>query len=122
MNQNKLNIVKNFVEFCKQELNIQALPKVTLIDDKNFVEQFRSFGEYNPVEGTVRVFYPGRNLADVCRSLAHELCHHRQNELGLLYNQAGETGSEIENDANAMAGIIMRDFGKMNVELYGLSN
>lgn len=122
MNQNKLNIIKNFVEFCKQELNIQTLPKVTLIDDRNFVEQFRSFGEYNPAEGTVRVFYPGRNLADVCRSLAHELCHHRQNELGLLYNQAGETGSEIENDANAMAGIIMRDFGKMNVELYGLSN
>lgn len=120
MDQNKLNTVKKFVEFCKQELNIQTLPKITLIDDKNFVEQFRSFGEYNPAEQTVKVFYPGRNLADVCRSLVHELCHHRQNELGLLYNEAGETGSEIENDANAMAGIIMRDFGKINADVYDL--
>lgn len=120
MNQNNLNTLKEFVAFCKRELNIQALPKVSLTADRNFVLNGRSFGEYNPVENTVRVFYPTRNLADVCRSLAHELCHHRQNELGLLYSTAGETGTDIENDANAMAGVLMREFGKMNPEIYDL--
>lgn len=120
MNRNKLKILKEFVNFCKEELNIQTLPKISLTANKDFVLTGRSFGEYNPVESTVRVFYPTRNLADVCRSLAHELCHHRQNELGLLYNMAGETGTDIENDANAMAGVIMREFGKVNSQIYGL--
>lgn len=120
MNQNSLSILKDFIRFCKQELNIQTLPKISLIKDKSFVEQNRSYGFYSPSEQTAGVFYPGRNLADVCRSLAHELCHHRQNELGMIYNEAGETGTEIENDANAMAGIIMRDYGKKNINVYDL--
>ena len=120
MDQNKLNILKDFISFCKQELNIQTLPKISLIKDKSFVEQNRSYGEYNPQTNALKVFYPGRNLADICRSLAHELCHHRQNELDMIYNDAGETGTDIENDANAMAGIIMRDYGKKNVAVYDL--
>lgn len=93
-----------------------------MINDKSFVENYRSFGEYVPGEMTIRVFYLGRNLADVCRSLAHELVHHRQNELDLIYNEAGETGSDIENDANAMAGIIMREYGKLDPSVYDLES
>ena len=120
MPQNKLSILKDFIAFCKKELNIQTLPKVSLIKDKAFVEQNRSYGEYNPETNAVRVFVTGRNLADICRSLAHELCHHRQNELDMIYDEAGNTGTDIENDANAMAGIIMRDYGKKNVAIYDL--
>jgi len=120
MDQNRRNILKDFIAFCKEELNIQTLPKISLLNDKNFVEQFRSFGEYNPQTNSIRVVALNRNLADICRSLAHELCHHRQNELDMIYNEAGETGTDIENDANAMAGIIMRDYGKRNVDVYEL--
>lgn len=122
MSQNKLSVLKDFIAFCKQELNIQTLPKIALIKDKSFVEQNRSYGEYNPQTNSIKVVSLDRNLADICRSLAHELCHHRQNELGMIYNEAGETGTDIENDANAMAGIIMRDYGKKNVAVYDLDN
>ena len=120
MHQNRLNVLKDFIGFCKAELNIQILPKISLLNDKSFVEQFRSFGEYNPQTTTIKVVALNRNLADICRSLAHELCHHRQNELNMIYNEAGDTGTDIENDANAMAGILMRDFGKRNVDVYEL--
>jgi hypothetical protein len=40
----------------------------------------------------------------------------------MLYNDAGETGTDVENDANAMAGVIMRDYGKKNVAVYDLDN
>lgn len=120
MHQNRLNVLKDFIGFCKAELNIQTLPKISLLNDKSFVEQFRSFGEYNPQTTTIKVVALNRNLADICRSLAHELCHHRQNELGMIYNESGDTGTDIENDANAMAGILMRDFGKRNVDVYEL--
>jgi hypothetical protein len=122
MPQNKPSILKDFLTFCKKELNIQTLPKISLIKDKAFVEQNRSYGEYNPQTNAVKVFVTGRNLADICRSLAHELCHHRQNELDMIYDEAGNTGTEIENDANAMAGIIMREYGKKNVAIYDLDN
>lgn len=120
MNQKNLDILKHFIGFCKKELEIQSLPKISFIRNGDFVETCRSFGEYNPDKITIRVFITGRNLADICRSLAHELVHHRQNELGLIYNTAGETGTEIENDANSIAGIIMREYGKLNLSVYGI--
>ena len=120
MDQKKRDILKHFIRYCKKELNIQSLPKISMINDKSFVETYRSFGEYRPGDMSIRVFYLGRNLADVCRSLAHELTHHRQHELDLIYDEAGETGSDIENDANAMAGIIMREYGKLNPSVYDL--
>lgn len=120
MNQNNLDILKHFVGFVKKELNIQSLPSIKLISDKDFVSNYRSYGEYNPNQSYIKVFYPGRNLADVCRSLAHELVHHRQMELGMLDDNSGDTGSDIENDANALAGIIMRDYGKLNLSVYNL--
>ena len=120
MHQNRLNTLKDFIGFCRAELNIQTLPKISLLNDKSFVEQNRSFGEYNPQTNAIKVVALNRNLADICRSLAHELCHHRQNELNMIYNEAGDTGTDIENDANAMAGILMRDFGKRNVDVYEL--
>lgn len=122
MDQRKRDILKHFIRYCKKELNIQSLPKISMISDKSFVENSRSFGEYRPGDMSIRVFYAGRNLADVCRSLAHELTHHRQHELDLIYNEAGETGSDIENDANAMAGIIMREYGKLDPSVYDLES
>lgn len=122
MDQNKLETLKHFIRFCKKELNIQSLPKISMVNDKTFVEERRSFGEYHPGSMSIKVFSLGRNLADVCRSLAHELTHHRQHELGLIYDTAGETGTDIENDANAMAGIIMREYGKLNSSVYNLEN
>ena len=120
MDKKKLDTLKHFIKYCKQELNIQSLPYISLINDKSFVEEHRSFGEYNPSANSVRVVALSRNLADICRSLAHELTHHRQWELGLINPGSGDTGSEIENDANAMAGIIMREYGRLNSSVYDL--
>lgn len=120
MTRNNLDTIKHFIRFCKEELNIQSLPAIKLINDRSFVEQFRSYGEYSVHENQARVYYPGRNLADICRSLAHELVHHRQKELNMIADRSGETGTEIENEANAMAGIIMRDYGKLNLSVYDL--
>jgi len=120
VDQKKLNLIKHFIYFCKKELGIQSLPKISFIKARDFVDKRRSFGEYSPNDRTIKVFIRERNLADICRSLAHELVHHRQNELELLYNDAGETGTETENDANSIAGIIMREYGKLNLDIYAL--
>ena len=40
----------------------------------------------------------------------------------MIGDGSGNTGSEIENEANAMAGIIMRDYGKLNLSVYNLDS
>ena len=40
----------------------------------------------------------------------------------MIDNGSGETGTEIENEANAMAGILLRDFGKQDIQIYDLDN
>lgn len=121
MNPNLKTSLPDFVKFCQEELHIKDLPSIKLIADKNWVAEYRSFGEYDPLGKTIKVYYPGRGTADVLRSLAHELTHHRQMELGMIEPGDGSTGSDIENDANAMAGVIMRGYGKRNVKIYDLN-
>ena len=68
----------------------------------------------------IKVYVKDRAIIDVCRSIAHELVHHKQNLEGRLLDAGkdGEDGSNIENEANAVAGIIIRKWGKINPELY----
>lgn len=115
---NRIQIIEEFIDFCQLHLSIEELPKMTFIEDKSWVLARHSFGLYKNDSKSLVVYIKNRNLADVLRTLAHELCHHRQNELGLLYPDAGETGSPIENEANSIAGIILREFGKKNEMIY----
>jgi hypothetical protein len=48
------------------------------------------------------------------RTLAHELVHRKQGIEGRLFAGAGADGTDIENEANAEAAVIMRRFGKAN--------
>ena len=52
------------------------------------------------------------------RTLAHELTHHKQREENRIKPDSGETGSDIENEANAQAGVLMRDFADQNPGLF----
>jgi len=121
MNQQKLDTLKHFLKYCKKELTIQSLPPIKLINDPAFVLDNRSFGGYYPNDNIIKVYCGNRIMADYLRSLAHELTHHRQRELNMIQDDSGEAGSEIENEANAMAGIIMRDYGQINPNIYEVS-
>jgi Zn-dependent peptidase ImmA (M78 family) len=59
-----------------------------------------------------------RHIMDCCRTLAHELVHYRQDLNNELNNDSGKDGSPHENEANYIAGIIMRKWGKMHPELF----
>jgi hypothetical protein len=59
-------------------------------------------------------------LADILRTIAHEMVHQRQNEIGTIVNPAvdGATGSPVENQANVIAGILLRDYGKLDKNIF----
>lgn len=114
----KLMIVKDFIKFVYLELGIKAIPAVVFTEDTNFTKEKRSFGSYDPNQNSVVVYVKSRNLADILRSLAHELVHHLQNEEQRIQPDSGETGSDIENEANAVAGVLLRKYGKINPMIY----
>jgi hypothetical protein len=111
-------IIQDFIEFCKDNLGIDTLPDINFIEDKAWVLERHSFGEYDPNKKSLDVYIGNRNLADILRTLGHELVHHKQNELGRLKVNSGKTGSNIENEANAKAGILMRAYGNVNELIY----
>jgi Zn-dependent peptidase ImmA (M78 family) len=121
--EERIQIIEDFIDFVSDHLKIESLPKITFIDDKSWVLDRHSFGEYNGAGKTIVMYIANRNLADILRTLGHELTHHKQNELNLIRQGSGATGSSIEDEANIVAGILMREFGKRNELIYeGLKN
>lgn len=114
--------LNHFLNHVKSELSIDSLPKINLIDNKEYSTTHKSFGGYSPGLKEINVNIAGRHTADVYRTLAHELVHYRQDLQGKLspekIAEAGATGSEFENEANTLAGVIMRNYGKANPKIY----
>ena len=78
----------------------------------------RSFGGYIPSKKEIYIVIANRNLADILRTLAHELVHWKQDLEGRLNENSGQTGSDEENEANSIAGIVLRNYGKKNPIIY----
>lgn len=114
----KDSLFEKFMAYACNELQIQNPP--TFEVRYEYGEDQPSFGAYIPSKHHISVNPSNRNIVDVLRTLAHELVHARQNEMGILQPDSGETGSEHENDANAIAGILMRDYGKQNPNIYNI--
>jgi hypothetical protein len=111
------NIVQDFIQHVATELGIDPVPEIHLHTDPAWSEHNQSFGRYDPESHTLNVSMPNRHVMDVLRTVAHELVHCSQNQQhGQLPDDAGETGSRWENDANARAGIIMRDWANSHPE------
>jgi hypothetical protein len=114
---NSNEIVQDFIQQVTTELGIDPMPEIHLHTDPEWSEHNQSFGRYDPDSHTLNVSMPNRHVMDVLRTVAHELVHCSQNQQqGGLPDDAGETGSRWENDANARAGIIMRDWANSHPE------
>ena len=111
--EKKNEIITNFVQEVCEYLGIPS-DKIEISYDSKEAQEMASFGKHTPSDGIIRVVAANRNLADVLRTLAHELVHRKQEKEGRLYIGAGDDGTDIENEANAEAAVIMRKFGKAN--------
>jgi hypothetical protein len=112
-------MLDSFVSFASKKLGIKSLPGVRYKSDE---DDYNSFAAYNPSKNELSISTKNRHPMDVFRSIAHELVHHKQNEDGKLGKdiaKEGSTGSDIENEANAEAGKIMRWFAKSNPDMFG---
>ena len=113
----KASVVDEFVNYCMEYLSVDR-PKLKLINSKDYAYENRSLGGYSPSEKKIMVVVHNRNMADILRTVAHEMVHHMQNLDKRLTPTSGEDGSPDENEANSLAGVIMRKFGRDNPQIY----
>ena len=116
--EEKLTLIKKFINFVCSNLEIKEECDVILVNDR---EKFGlTTAGYNPSNNKTYIWVLGRHILDICRSSAHELKHQEQRELGELTPEAGEDGDKFEDQANSFAGVMMRKFSRENPEIYDL--
>lgn len=107
--------IQNFLTFCVEKLEIQESPPITVV---NQIPK-GTHGAYWPDGRSIKVVGRGRCLSDILRSIAHELVHHQQNEQDRIeiINDDG-VGGHIEDEANAVAGQLVKSYGLNNPKIY----
>lgn len=101
-------MVTHLLQVCKHELELADLPEIIFLDTEPTTGSGTSFGQFT--DDGIEVVTMGRHPMDVMRTLAHELVHWKQRISGQELD--GSDGSATENQANAIAGVIMRKFGQ----------
>lgn len=109
--------LQHFVSWCKKKLNItQPLPKIQFQDAKEGPDQHRT-GYYDDNNDVMWIYTGNRNLIDIMRTVAHELAHRKQHEDNMVHGDQAYPGSPIEQQADAVAGYLMKLYGKLYPEI-----
>ena len=105
---------------AKKKFDIQNTPKLILKqDEENAQGIFGKTAYYNPSDMSVVLYITNRHPKDICRSFAHELVHHHQNERGDLdmgdassptYAQDDKHMREMEKEAYLKGNLLFRDW------------
>ena len=109
--------IRDFMQWCKHKLKLkQELPSIEFSDEKDS-EDMHHTGYYNNAEDKLWVYTGNRNLIDILRTVAHEFTHRKQGEQGRIEADQSYPGSPIEQEADAVAGYLMKLYGKEHPEI-----
>jgi len=112
--QNFEKIIHIFLPFVKKELSIKEFPKIHFVEDPKFAKRIAAFGQIK--NNRIVIDIQNRQIMDILRTVAHELTHYRQHKKGVYGND--HAGVPTENEANKLAGTIVRKFGEKHSELF----
>ena len=104
-------IIFDFCMFCKEFLEIDHPLKIELVADRD-KSNISTTAFYNPESHLIRVYCKNRAIADVCRSIAHEMTHMSQMLDSRIKFPVQDAGGEIEDEANSKAGEVLKLFAK----------
>jgi Zn-dependent peptidase ImmA (M78 family) len=110
-----LELIQRFLQYVIKELKIESNAKILFLFEHD--PNYPSAGGYLPSEKKVICAVKNRAIADIMRTLAHELAHHKQHELGMI-GPKDTDNQELEDQANVYAGRLVRWFGRENKEIY----
>lgn len=100
-----MSVLERLLRVAAHELELDSLPRIRLVKK---MSTSTTFGHFDPSKLEICLAVQDRHPIDIARTLAHELVHFQQGQAGRIQHDSGQTGSEIENEANARAGVILR--------------
>ena len=105
--------ISNFIDLCDKELSIDpnCSYHIYFVDDRE-KHGIKTTAFFNPSDNTIKIYAKGRMVIDALRSLAHEMTHMMQSEMGLITGPVKDEGGFHEDQANAKAGLIVKRFIK----------
>ena len=106
-----IDALRDFLPLAIKHLELKKLPKIKLLDEVE-TEHMPSFGKFSNDDRTIHLGIKNRHPNDILRTLAHEMVHYAQGQRDELDADSGATGSPEEDQANAEAGVIMREFNQ----------
>jgi hypothetical protein len=94
---------------AKKIVKLHSMPQIIL---KNMISDDNqpTMGRFHRDTYTLELSVANRQPVDILRTLAHELTHAKQDSDHVSIDPT--TGSKDENEANIIAGIVMRHFNK----------
>ena len=117
LTDDKRGILDKFVLFVKNELELDSVPTIKIQNNRDGLKTTANY-DYTKENKIIKVCAKNRALVDVCRSIAHEMVHHKQFEQGRLKVQPPDIGGEIEDEANAKAGQFIKMYAKKDPNIY----
>lgn len=111
------DVVKKFLPFAKEFLKLKNLPEIEFVEKPSFSKNIAAFGEI--VDNRIIINIRNRHPMDIVRTIAHELVHYKQHNMGR--HGSGSAGSSTENEANKLAGTLVRKFGETHSNYFKLS-
>lgn len=108
-----VDTISEFIDLCCKELSIDGECKFSIyfVDDRE-KHGIKTTAFFDPSDNTIKIYARGRMIMDSLRSLAHEMTHMMQNEMGLITGPVKDEGGFHEDQANAKAGLLVKRFIK----------
>ena len=119
LTDDKKKVLDKFVLFVKKQLELKTIPTIKIQNDREGLKTTANY-DYTKENKLIKVCAMNRALVDICRSIAHELVHHKQFEDGRLEVKPPDIGGEIEDEANAKAGQFIKMYSKEDPTIYDL--
>lgn len=119
LTEDKKKVLDKFVLFVKKQLELKTIPTIKIQNDREGLKTTANY-DYTKENKIIKVCAMNRALVDVCRSIAHEMVHHKQFEEGRLEVKPPDIGGEIEDEANAKAGQFIKMYSKEDPTIYDL--
>lgn len=113
-----IEMFDKFLPLAMEIIGLKSLPKMVFMTDIDSESQ-PTFGQYINDEHVLYIALSNRHPVDILRTVAHELTHYRQDLNNELHDNSGRTGSPQENQAHAVAGVVLRQFNKKYPQYLG---
>ena len=111
LTEEKIKLSAEFCAFAADHLRISGPFEVYMVSERK-PHNITTTALYEVGNNRCRIYCKNRQLSDCLKSIAHEMTHMMQDQMGLLGGSIRDAGGFHEDQANSKAGEIIKLFAK----------